>query len=140
MPIPTVGTRLPQVVAAHNRPITPADLAALGSLCIQQAVLAHTDTAAKVLFTLPAEAKIVNFKFHVKTAFNAGTSNVVDLGDGTTANRFVNDAAVGSAGLVLLATADDAVLSAETDIRGVYVPGGTAPTAGHVVITVEYVR
>jgi len=145
MSLPPVGNNLPRVVAAASGVLTrdEADGVYVAQadhpLYAQRAMLTYTDTTAKNLFTLPAGAQIVDFKIHVKTAFDAGSSNVVDLGDGTTANRFVNDAALGTPGLTLVAPADDAVLSAATVIRGVYVPGGTPATAGVGTITVDYI-
>lgn len=112
---------------------------AASPLYAQRATLAHTDVAAKDLFTLPAGAIIIDFVVNVTTAFNAGDSNMIDIGDGTTANRFVNDKAGGSAGISLAASADEAALAAATVVKGIYVPGGAAATAGAATITVLYI-
>ena len=54
---------------------------------------AYTDTSAKALFTLPAGAQIVGWIVAPVTGFD-GTTPVLDLGDGSTADRFVADLAL----------------------------------------------
>lgn len=127
-PLPTVGFRLPRV-----------DTGAGAVLHAQRATLAHTDTAAKTLFTLPAGVVIVGFFVNVSTAFNDGASNVLDIGDETTADRFVADLDCGAdgAGMNVVASADEAALAADTVVTGVYTPG-TGATAGAATIVCQY--
>jgi hypothetical protein len=125
---------LTQTTAASTY-VAAADVSILQA---QRATLAHTDTTAKDLFTLPAGAILVGFVVNVTTAFDdSGGSDLLDLGDGTTADRFVADQDVGSTGLSLLASADESALSAATVVKGLYTPG-TGATAGAATITALY--
>jgi hypothetical protein len=128
MSLPTVGNNLPRVVPA-------------GNLRAQRATLAYTNTTAKDLFTLPVGAQIFGFVVNVTTEFNGDTSNVLAIGDGTTADRFVAeyDCGTGAAGMALAASADEAALSAATVVKGMYVPGGGTPSAGAATITCLYI-
>jgi hypothetical protein len=128
MTLPTIGSGLPRVVPA-------------GNLRAQRATLAYTDTTAKALFTLPAGAQIVGFVVNVTTEFNGDTSNVIDIGDDTTVDRFVAeyDCGTGAAGIALAASADEAALSAATVVTGVYTPGGGTPSAGAATLTCLYI-
>ena len=106
----------------------------------QRATLAYTDVVAKNLFTLPLGAVIIGFVINVTTAFNAGTTNVIDIGTAALANRFVDDKAVGTpAAMSLTPSADEAALTASTLIKGIYVPTGDAATAGAATITALYI-
>jgi hypothetical protein len=132
------------VVAAGSGPLTRSEaddlyVAQANALQAQRATIAHTDTTAKDLFTLPAGAIIIAFVVNVTEAFDdSGSSDLLDIGDGTTADRFVADQDVGSAGLALVPSADDAALSAATVIQGLYTPG-TGATAGAATITALYI-
>jgi hypothetical protein len=106
----------------------------------QRATLAHSDTAAKDLFTLPAGAQIVGFIINVTTAFDdSGGSDIIAIGDGDTAARFVADFDCGSVGLTLEPSADEAAMSAETVVEGKYTPG-TGATAGAATIVCLYIE
>lgn len=104
----------------------------------QRATLAHTDTTAKNLFTLPAGAVLLGFFIHITEAFNdSGDSDILDLGVDGAADRFVADVDCGTAGLTLQPSADEAALAAETVVQGTYTPG-TGATAGAATITALY--
>lgn len=104
----------------------------------QRATIAYTDTLAKDLFTLPSGAVILGFFVNVTTAFDdSGSSDLLDIGDGTTADRFIADKDVGTAGISLVPSVDETALGAETVVKGVYTPG-TGATAGAATITVLY--
>lgn len=96
------------------------------------------DTTAKTLFTLPHGAVIVNFIVNVEVAFNAGDTNVMDIGKGATGNAIKNDLAVGSTGQTVTGwtvTELNTPLEEETAYTATYVPGGTAATTGKAHIT-----
>lgn len=108
-------------------------------LYAQRATLAYTDTTAKDLFTLSSGAQIIGFVVNVTTAFNDSGTDLVDIGDGTTADRFVADLDVSSAGISLVASDDEAALSADTVVKGVYTGGNTDASAGAATITAVYI-
>ena len=143
--LPTVGNNLPRVVATGSGPLTRDEAddiyVALDDVFLlqaQRATIAYTDTTAKDLFTLPTGAVLVGFVVNVTEAFDdSGSSDLLDIGDGTTADRFVADQDVGSAGISLVASDDEAALSAETVVKGLYTPG-TGATAGTATLTALY--
>lgn len=113
-------------------------------LLTQSNTIAYTDTTAKNLFILPAGAKVVDFKLDVVTAFNAGTTNVLDIGTTADDDLFVNDAAVGTAvhATCTLVAANLASIinigTSDVQVTATYVPSGTAATAGSATVTVIY--
>ena len=109
-------------------------------LFAQRATLAYTDVAAKDLFTLPAGAIIIGFTINVTTAFNDSGADVIDIGDGTTADQFVADFDVSSIGMTLEPSDDESALSAATTLQGVYTGANTDATAGTAAITVLYIE
>ncbi|MFA6031819.1 MAG: hypothetical protein WC889_02830 [Myxococcota bacterium] len=105
-----------------------------------------TGIATGVLIgTVPAGAKLTQVLIHIDTAFNAGTTNVLQggvTGVGTTLFT-TTEAAAGTAG-VKVAT-DSATqgrgleFAADTDLFVSYTQTGTAATTGVATITVEYI-
>lgn len=109
-----------------------------GTPMISKASIAYTDTTAKNLFTLPKGAVLDMIQVNVKTAFNAGDSNVLDIGYLGTANAIKNDLAVGSAGQTVTGWDDDELdvaLGAATTYTATYTGAGTAADAGLLWIT-----
>lgn len=104
-----------------------------------RATLTYTDTTAKDLFTLPSGAMLIGFTIHVSTAFDDSGSDLIDIGDGTTADRFVAGHDASSGGISLVASADEAALSAGTVVKGVYAGGNTDASAGAATITALYI-
>lgn len=95
------------------------------------------------LFTLPAGAQIVGWVVAPTEAFNAGTTAVVDLGDGATADRFAADIDLKGAGLKSIASgfagpAMFAALEEDTTVYATYSESGTAGTTGAAVVGVLY--
>ena len=96
--------------------------------------------------TLPANSQIFLIAVDVTTAFDAGTTNTVDLGDGTTADKFADALALGSAARVL-ATSDVSQIpnlidvgAADVNVVATYNQTGSAATAGAATITVLYIQ
>ena len=113
-----------------------------GAVNVRIGTLDYTDTAAKRLFRLPKGAEIVGWTVNVPTAFDAGTGNVLDLGDGVTPNRFANDLALGTAGQVVTGFAPDEIatpLAASADVYATYVPTGDAPTEGEAQVICSFI-
>ncbi len=105
----------------------------------QCATLAYSDTTARELFTLPAGAIILGFVINVTTAFDDTGTDLVDLGDGDTADRFVADFDASSAGLTLQPSADEGALAADTVVQGVYAGGNGDAANGAATISCLYV-
>ena len=104
-------------------------------------IITFANTTSLSLGFLPPNSIITGIKVLVGTAFNAGGADVIDVGDDTTANKFANDVNVASTGSATV-TLDNvgAVESstASTEIKAIYVPAGSTPTAGSGYIVVEY--
>lgn len=103
------------------------------------------DGTETVIGTLPANSQIVEIYVDVTTAFDAGTTNTLDLGDGTTADKYADALALGSVARVL-ASSDVSQLTNLVDIgtsdvalTATYNQSGTAATAGVAQVTVLYV-
>jgi len=96
--------------------------------------------------TLPANSQIFQIAVDVTTAFNAGTTNTVDLGDGSTADKFADALALGSLGRVL-ATSDVSQVTnlidigaSDVNVVATYNQTGSAADAGAATITVLYIQ
>lgn len=101
------------------------------------------DTAAKLIGSLPANAAIVRAYAVVSTAFDSGTSNVIDIGTSGDPDHFVNDIDVKTsagviAGTVIAGTAGVQDADGSTEIYATHVPVGTAATAGACEVVVEF--
>lgn len=109
-----------------------------------------TSPTAQLLFTLPAGSKIVRFDEEVTTAISGGSvTNVgVTIGDSGTANKYITTHNTGtSSAKVAQATIDAAMVVAQTNnigtsdvpVYGTFTAAGGNPTAGAIVVTVEYI-
>lgn len=104
-----------------------------------------TNIATGVKFgTLPAGAVCIGGHVHVTTAFNAGTTNSLSVGQVTTATELIAaaSAVAGTAGVKLNIAPNASPflidLAADTDIYVLYAQTGTAASAGRAVITIEF--
>ena len=93
---------------------------------------------------LPAGAIITDTSVAVATAFNAGTSNVLTVGLGGSANTIVaaGQVAPGTVGLTngIVPTGNAlGPLPADTQINVTYTQTGAAATAGQAVVMIKYV-
>lgn len=77
---------------------------------------------------------------HVVTAFNAGSSNVLDIGTSGTADLFGTDLALGTTTFVPL---DEAIggyrVAADTTITATVALGGTAATTGDAEVVIAFI-
>ena len=99
-----------------------------------------------VVATLPANSQIYQIAVDVTTAFDAGTTNTFDIGDGTTADQYADALAAGAQARVL-ATSDVSQIgnlidigTSDVDITVTYNQTGTAATAGAATVTVLYLQ
>jgi hypothetical protein len=98
-------------------------------------IVAGVATAA---VDLPAGAVITGGHVKTLTAWNSTTSDVLDVGDATTANRYLNDGNIRAAGaLVALVPTGEAHAGGPLNIT--WVSGGGTPTTGASRLVVEYI-
>ena len=124
------------------------DVANVGSVVMTQAanVVFGDDGTTTTIATLPANSQIIEIYVDVTTAFDAGTTNTLDLGDGSTADQFADALDVSSAAR-LLATSDVSQIpnlidigASDVQVVATYNQAGTAATAGAATVTVVYVQ
>ncbi len=99
-----------------------------------------------VVATLPANSQIYQIAVDVTTAFNAGTTNTLDVGDGVTADKYADALAAGAQARVL-ATSDVSQIGnlvdigvSDVDVTVTYNQTGTAASAGAATVTVLYLQ
>lgn len=98
-------------------------------------------TAVVTVGTLPAGAIVVGGGVLVTTAFNAGTNNNIDIGIAADPDGFGSALAMTSAGLKAfddLATSDDLLTTADTDVIATLGLTGTAASAGAAIVLVQF--
>ena len=125
-----------------------SDKANVGFVLMAQSgnVVFGADGTETVVATLPANRQIYQIAVDVTTAFNAGTTNTLDIGDGTTADQYADALAAGAQARVL-ATSDVSQIgnlidigTSDVDITVTYNQTGTAATAGAATVTVLYLQ
>ena len=90
-----------------------------------------------VLFgTVPAGAMIVTQNVRVDTAFNAGTTNALNVGTAAAGTQLFSDAATAGARSPTIA---NLALAADTDLFVTYAQSGTAASAGTGTVVIGYV-
>ncbi|MGE4338842.1 MAG: hypothetical protein AB7E55_23115 [Pigmentiphaga sp.] len=94
--------------------------------------------AASAAIELPGGAIVITGDVTVITPFNSVTSDVIDVGDSVTANRYLNDGNIHAAGRVALVPTGY-VMPNVGDLSVTYVSAGGLPTAGLVRLSVCYV-
>jgi len=99
-----------------------------------------------VVATLPANSQIYQIAVDVTTAFDAGTTNTLDVGDGVTADKYADALAAGAQARVL-ATSDVSQIGnlvdigvSDVDVTVTYNQTGTAASAGAATVTVLYLQ
>jgi len=85
--------------------------------------------------TLPAGAMLVQQNVRVNTAFNAGTTNAINVGTTAGGSQLFTDAATAGARAPAVANLQFAT---DTDLFVQYAQTGTAATAGQADIFIEY--
>lgn len=120
-----------------------------GAVAVKYGNLTFENVAAAKaeLFTLPEGAVIVGWLVNVTTAFNDAGTDLLDIGDGTTANKYANDLDLSSVGQIVTGFDPDemyAALAAPVTFYGTYVgqnppPSGDTATAGAATVAVFYI-
>lgn len=94
------------------------------------------------LGVIPAGAIVINAGVVVTTAFNAGTTNVLDIGTSGDDDGFATDLALGTIGRIAadeLATSNDLYSTSDVTLTATYAQTGTAATAGKGFVFVEFI-
>jgi len=105
------------------------------------------NNVVKTVGVIPAGAQIVNLTsgVYVRTAFNAGTTNTLDIGTSATANLYATDLALGTKAFVALDEAATQTgvnawyVTTDTTITATVKLTGTAASAGAAEIVIAYI-
>lgn len=103
--------------------------------------ISYSDTYPVTVGVLPANAIVLRGGVAVKTAFNAATTNVLDIGTSGDDDGFATDLALGTVGVIVadeFATSNDWFSTAAVTVTCTYAQTGTAATAGAGYVWVEY--
>lgn len=106
--------------------------------------IVYTDGVAAVstVGVIPTGAIVIRGGVVIKTAFNAGSTNVLDIGTTSDDDGFATDLAMGTVGVIVadeMATTDDmGPVTADTTITCTVALTGTAPTTGEGYVWLEY--
>ena len=94
---------------------------------------------AQVAVHLPVDAVVVGGELAVTTPFNSATSDTLSVGDAAHATRYANAANIHVAGRIALTLTGFKVTSATRQLQVLWTGVGAAPTAGQVVLMVQYI-
>lgn len=99
------------------------------------------DSGVVTIGTIPSGAVIMKplSGAYVNVAFNAGTTNVIDIGTTANDDLYGTDLAGGSIAFVPLDEAVTQVVSADTTFTATYAQTGTAASAGSARIVIAYI-
>jgi hypothetical protein len=102
-----------------------------------------TPSAASVtLGVVPPGSIIIGGGVVISTVFNAGTTNVIDIGTTADPDGLATDLAAGTAGLIVadeLATSNDLYTTTDVTIVASYAQTGTAATTGVAHVFVQFI-
>jgi hypothetical protein len=93
---------------------------------------------AQAAIELPVNAVVVSGDAVATEAFNSVTSDVLDIGDDTVQNRYLNDANIHALGRTPLIPTGFVTTATQRNINVTWVAVGAAPTAGKVTVSVQY--
>ena len=108
--------------------------------------ITFNDTTAKSIGAIPAGAVVLGAVVSTSTAFNAATTNNLNIGQtdptGTVANAYAALLAIGPVGTIatpVAALSTNVILSRPTTITATYVPTGGGQSAGAATVIVRFV-
>lgn len=113
---------------------------AVAFIVIALADFLAADTPNVVDLQLPMDAQITGGDVVVSTAFDSGTTDVLDVGDPSSASRYKNDVDLKTAALTALVPTGKITTADDRTIRLTRTPVGTAATTGEVRVRIEYVQ
>lgn len=109
---------------------------------LTKALVFGDNGVAKELGYIPAGAHVIRGGVSVTTAFNAGTTNTLNIGTSADDDGFATLLALGTIGVIAadeMATTNDAYVTADTQITATVVLTGAAATAGAALAWIEYI-
>lgn len=104
--------------------------------------IVYTETGTLTIGTIPAGAVVINAGVVVTTAFNAGTTNTLDIGTSADTDGFATALALGTIGRIAadeMATSNDLYSASEVVLQCVVTLSGTAASAGEGYVFVEFI-
>lgn len=112
----------------------------------QELIVAYVDinmsdlasTVDAVAMNLPVNAVIVGGDIVATTAFDSTSTDVIDVGDSASENRYLNDGSVHTAIRTALVPTGFLTTAANRAITVRWVSGGGSPSVGAFRLTVEY--
>lgn len=106
-----------------------------------EATITYADSSAVTIGTLPAGAHIIKpiSGLQVNTAFNAGTTNVIDIGTTGDDDYYATDLAGGTVAFVPFDEAVTQKLTVNTTFTATYAQTGTAASAGSARVIICYI-
>lgn len=110
------------------------------SVIVAMVAISFADLASGVdlaAIELPPNAIVLGGDVTVTEAFNSATTDVIDVGDSVSQNRYLNDGNIHAAGRVALVPTGYVHPGGDLTVR--WVGAGAAPTAGTARLTVQYV-
>jgi hypothetical protein len=99
-------------------------------------VTSGVDAAA---ISLPPNSVVLGGSLATTEAWNSTTSDVMDVGDAGSQNRYLNDGNIRSLG-ALVPLVPTGFVHTGGDLTVRWVSGGGTPTTGKVRLTVEYIQ
>lgn len=104
--------------------------------------ISYTDTSTVTVGVLPAGAIVVGAGVVVSTAWNSGTSDVLDIGTSGDGGGFATDLALTTIGNIVwdeLATSNDLYSASEVTVTCAVASVGTPASAGTGHVYVQYI-
>ena len=106
--------------------------------------IAYTDNGvAKTLGVIPAGAVAIRGGVSINTAFNAGSTNTLNIGTSADDDGFATLIALGTVGVVaadeMPGTTNDQFSSSDITVTATVVLTGTAASTGAGVVWIEYI-
>lgn len=98
-----------------------------------------TSGTAAAAIELPVGAIVISGSVDRLTAFNSATSDVLVVGDATTANRYMASTTIATTGRLALVPTGFTTTPTQRNVNVTWTGVGTAPTAGQVRLVVEYI-
>lgn len=94
---------------------------------------------AQAAVNLPVDAVVVGGALVTITAFNSATSDTLNVGDSANATRYASAANIHTAGRIALTLTGYKTLSTTRQVLVTWTGTGAAPTAGDVILQMEYI-
>lgn len=113
-------------------------LAVVVAITLAQFAAASTPNVVDV--EMPVNSQVIGGDVTVTTAFDTGTTDVLDVGDDGVANRYANDINLKSAARTAITPTGFLYTSTVRHLRFTRVPVGTAATTGAIRAVIQYVQ